>query len=255
MAADPDCHLGDLADLIAFDQVLTLKLLRAANSAASASALRVGDVREAIARMGVSQVVTLAVAAAARPSLQAGLPAYGLGEGALWRHSVAAAVAVEAMQEFIRLEIPPEAFTAALLHDVGKLVMGRLMSPEIAGFIRQARRSGGLSQPEAESLFLNINHAELGGTIAMHWKMPPRVVAGIAHHHAPAKGNDPICDICYLANLVARQIEDGLDGRAAALEPDPDVTARLAFPQKALAEFGPKAAWRYSQVSRRYNAV
>jgi putative nucleotidyltransferase with HDIG domain len=255
MATDPNCHLGDLADLIAFDQVLTLKLLRAANSAASASALRVGDVREAISRMGVSQVVTLAVAAGARPSLQKGIPSYGLAEGALWRHSVAAAVAVEAMQEFVRIEIPPEAFAAALLHDVGKLVLSRMMSPEIVGFIRHARDTGGLTQPEAESLFLNINHGELGGYIAMHWKMPPRIVAGIAHHHSPEKGNDPICDMCYLANLAAKQIEAGLDGKAAPLGADPDVTNRLGLSAKALEEFSPKASWRYAQVSRRYNAV
>ena len=64
------------------------------------------------------------------PAMQSAIPAYSLPEGALWRHSVAAAVAVDAMQSCQRTPVPSETFTAALLHDVGKLVMGRFMSPD-----------------------------------------------------------------------------------------------------------------------------
>ena len=60
LVSDPDSQLNDVAELIAFDQGLTLKLLRAANSAASASAEPVGTVLEAVGRMGTSQVLALA---------------------------------------------------------------------------------------------------------------------------------------------------------------------------------------------------
>jgi HD-like signal output (HDOD) protein len=255
MAAHPDCHLEDLAELIAYDQVLTLKLLRAANSAASASATPVGSVSEAVARMGFSQVVTLAVAAGARPILQEGIPGYGLAEGALWRHSVASAVAVETMQASFNLQPSPEAFTAALLHDVGKLVMGRFLSPEIAGYIRRARETDHLDELESESSLLNVNHGELGGLIAQHWNLPARVVLGITYHHNPGLGSDRICDIAYLANLVAKRIEGGLDGGDTGFPVSADVAERLSLTPEMLGELYPIAAKRYAAVSGRYYAV
>lgn len=251
----PDCHLDDVAELIAFDQALTVKLLRAANSAVSATAVPIGTAQEAVARMGTAQVLALAVASGARPFLQARVSPYGLDEGALWRHSVAAAVAAETAPAFCQVNVPPETFTAALLHDVGKLVMGRFLSPEILGFIQRAQEVDHLSQLDAEALLLNVHHGELGGLIAQHWKLPPRVVLGITHHHHPEQGQDVICDLTYLSNQVAKRIEAGLDGRRFDFAISPEVAERLGLRPKTLDNFCPVAASRYSQVSRRYNAV
>ncbi len=254
LAGNPECELADVAELVAFDPVLTMKLLRAANSAASGSATPVGNVRDAVMRMGTAQVLAFAVAAGARPFLQVRVPGYGLGEGALWRHSIAAAVAVETLQAS-GVAVPADAFTAALLHDVGKLVMGRFLSPEILGFIQRAQVSEHLSQMEAESLLLGIHHGELGGLIAQHWKLPPTVVHGIIWHHCPEQGAAAICDLTYLANQLAWQIEAGLDGKKHPFCVYPGVATRLGVSQDKLDAFGPKAVARYTQVCHRYNAV
>ena len=255
LVGSPDCHLGDVAELIEFDQALTVKLLSAANSAASGSALPVGTVREAVIRMGTARVLALAVASSARPLLQARVPAYGLDEGALWRHSVAAAVAAETVPAFCRLDVPPETFTTALLLDVGKLVMGRFLCPEILGFIRRAQEVDHLDRLEAESLLLNVHHGELGGVIAQHWKLPPRVVRGITYHHNPDQGLDLICDLTYLTDKVAQRIEAGLDGRQFDFAISAQVADRLGLTPKTLDNLCPVAASRYTQVCRRYNAV
>jgi len=255
LVGSADCHLEDVAELIAFDQALTVKLLRAANSAASGSAMPVGTVKEAVIRMGTARVLALAVASCARPLLQAGVPAYGLDEGALWRHSVAAAVAAETVPAFCRLDVPPETFTTALLHDVGKLVMGRFLSPEILGFIRRAQEADHLDRLEAESLLLDVHHGELGGVIAQHWKLPPRVVLGIIYHHDPDRGLDLICDLTYLTNKVAQRIEAGLDGRQFDFAISARVADRLGLTPKALDNLCPVAASRFTQVCRRYNAL
>ncbi len=83
--------------------------------------------REALARLGTAQVLAIAVAAGARPHFQSKLPGYNLNDGALWDRSVAAAVAAEVAPRFCKQEIPPEGFTAALLHDVGKVLIGRYL--------------------------------------------------------------------------------------------------------------------------------
>jgi HD-like signal output (HDOD) protein len=255
LVSQPDCHLDDVAELIAFDQALTGRLLRAANSAASASAVPIGTVQEAVIRMGTAHVLTLAVAFGARPCFQGPTPAYGLEEGALWRHSVAAAVAAETAPGFCQVLVPPETFTAALLHDVGKLVMGRFLNSKILDCIRRAQQAEHVGQLEAESLLLNINHAELGGLIAQHWQLPPRLVQGIIYHHNPEQGLDGICDLTYLANQVAKSVEAGLDGRSFEPAISPEVAERLGLTAEILDSFCVKAAARYADVSLRYNAV
>ena len=107
-------------------------------------------------------------------------------------------MAAETIPKYSGIESPPEAFTAALLHDVGKTVMGRFLTPEILRSISFARAVDHLSQMEAEMQVLGVHDGELGGLIAQHWKMPPRVVQGNLYHHNPEQGMDVVCDITYL---------------------------------------------------------
>ena len=52
-----------------------------------------------------------------------------------------------------------------------------------------------------------MHHGELGGLIAQHWELPPRVVQGIIHHHEPNEDNDAVCYFVCVANQVAKRIE------------------------------------------------
>jgi HD-like signal output (HDOD) protein len=197
----------------------------------------------------------LAIAAGVRSFLQARVPAYGLDEGALWRHSVAAAVSAETLRKFCQVPLPPESFTAALLHDVGKLVMGRYLSQDVLRLIRHAQDVDHLDPLAAESRVLLVNHGELGGRIAQHWRLPPRIMLGIIHHHTPEQGHDVICDVTYLANLVAKRVEAGLVGKKLEGSLNAGVAERLGLPPDALANISPAASVRYVQVSRRYTAL
>jgi HD-like signal output (HDOD) protein len=255
MVARPNCHLADVAELIRYDQTLTLKVLKAANSAASAPEERIGDVRDAVTRIGTAQVLGLVVASSARSLLRRRILAYGLEEGALWRHSVAAAVAVEAMHRVPGLKPPPETFTAALLHDVGKLVMGRFLTPTVAGVIGRAKEADHLAQSDAEYAILQANHGEVGGVIAQHWLLPPGIVAGITFHHDPDKGGDPICDYCHLADGVAKSIEAGLDNIRHDIVIRPEIAERLGLDEAKIQELCSESSACYEQVKRRYNAV
>jgi len=252
---NPECNLADVAEVIAYDQALTLKLLRAANSAAEGSATRVTSVKEAISRLGTSRVMSTAVASGVRPHLQMAVPAYGLDEGALWKHSVTAAVAAETVPKYCAIEAPPEAFTAALLHDVGKTVMGRFLSPEILRYISFARAVDHLSQMEAEMQVLGVHHGELGGLIAQHWKLPPRVVQGILYHHNPEQGLDTVCDYTYLSNEIAHQITSSHGGETYDDVFLFDVAKRLGINAAQLAKLRAITQARVAEVSQRYNAV
>lgn len=246
----PHCDLNDVADVVAYDQALTMRLLRAANSAATGGNARMTCASEAVFRLGLARVLSLAIAASVREPFQRDVAAYGLAEGELWRHSVATAAAAETLQEITPIELPPDTFTAALLHDIGKLIMGRHLSTEDLEWIHRAKLDGGLSPLEAERQVLEVHHGELGGIVAQHWDMSERVVKGIIYHHTPGDGFDVICDAVYLSNLVAKTV----DGTPLA-PPDPQSLERLEMSPEQLERLVRTTSERFQSISARYNAA
>ena len=253
LVAGQNYNLTDVTALVAYDEVLTMKLLRAANSAAVGGRRKVTTPYEAIILFGTTLVLELAISDGAKPHLRAKLPEYGLAEGALWRHSVASAVAAEMVSGFCTTEIPAEAFAACLLHDVGKVIMSRFLSPEILRFIALAKEGDGLNQIEAESCILNVHHGELGGLIAQHWQLPPRIVQGIIYHHNPDEGRDVVCDFAYVANQVAKGIEAHLDQTMHCYHLPAGTAERVGITEERLEALGRASIKRFQEVSRFYN--
>ncbi|HEX4667701.1 MAG TPA: HDOD domain-containing protein [Chthoniobacterales bacterium] len=252
MVASPDCDISEVADLVAYDQAMTVKLLQIANSAAFANLSPIATAQAAVARLGTAQVLALAAAMGARFHLQIKLPGYNLNEGALWHHSVAAAVAAEVAPRFCTRKIPAEAVTAALLHDVGKVIMGRFLDAEMLRLIAEAKQADRLTQLEAERRVLGMHHGELGGLMIQHWQLPAGIVSGTIHHHDPAEGRNVICDFTYLANEAAKRVEAELEGCWRPLTIMPDVAERLGMDPSRLEEYRAAVTARFTAVSSRY---
>jgi HD-like signal output (HDOD) protein len=203
---DPD--LNEIIDVVRYDQALTATLLRSANSAASGSVTPVTNVRDAVIRLGTGSVLWLAVQSSARRRLQRAVPEYGLSEGALWRHSVASSIAASGLQRYAGVAIPPETATAALLHDIGKLLMCRFLGEDVLETIHHAQQDGGLTRIDAEVEILGVHHAELGGLMVQYWDFPESIQRGISYHHRPDEGGDVICYATHLADVVAKEVDD-----------------------------------------------
>jgi putative nucleotidyltransferase with HDIG domain len=249
LVASSRTDLEEICDVIAYDQALTLALLRAANSARDAGVSEVAQVHEAVFRLGGARVLALAMSASTRCLLQRGIASYGLNEGDLWRHSVAAASAAETVAGFASETLPPETFTAALLHDVGKLVMGRFLDPFDMEMIQRAKTEGGLDPLSAERQVLGVHHGELGGIVAQHWKLPEKIVKGIIYHHTPAEGLDVICDAVYAANLLAKRMENP---SLPEVSLDSDVLDRLGLAASEMGKMFRFALEHFESVTNRY---
>ena len=217
LVTDPTSDLGDIVEVVEFDQALTAKLLRAANSAASASSRGISTVAEAVHRLGGGVVLSFATAHGARAQLQQPLLGYELEEGELWRHSVASALAAQLAAGVLRSSVPSVSFTVALLHDIGKLILNRFLDSQARRSLRLARDEGGVAAVAAESEILGINHAELGGMMAQHWDLPALIIRGIHYHHSPDEFADAVglhkpeeqrvCDVAHLASAIANRVD------------------------------------------------
>ena len=244
-----------VASCVKYDQALTLKLLSAANSAAYATEERVGTAYEAVLRLGSAQVLTIAVSKEVRSIFKVAFPAYRLEEGELWKHSVATALAGEIASCYCDLASSPEVFTTALLHDVGKLVMGHFIDHSIFRAISELRASERLSCIEAESRILGISHASLGGFIAENWNLPRSIVDGILYHHDPILGSKDICYLVFLANCVAHRILKASLPNPSACELPKDIAKYLGVSPKRLDKFCEMATSRFDKFCLLYNAV
>jgi len=190
--SDREWDLGEISSTISLDQALTGRLLGAANSVLSGSRHRIATIDQAVMRLGPGNVLSIALGAAVSQQMQRALPEFGLSEGELWRHSVAAALAIEHSRFHIKKEVQPEAFAAALLHDIGKLLLARYLTAETITLVQRACEEGGYTAEEAEREVLQVDHAELGGLIARKWKLPEPISLAIQYHHSPFSAPDEV---------------------------------------------------------------
>jgi putative nucleotidyltransferase with HDIG domain len=232
LARDPT-DLDEVVKIVAYDPPLALKLLRLANSAFSGSSYRIGTVQEAARRVGTEGVFGLVLGSCARPLLEQPLAPYGLPTGELWRHSVTAAITAEAARQVSLVEIPASAYTAALLHDIGKLILAPFLTVDRQALLRLATIEGGLEFFQAETELLSVHHGDVGGLVAQHWGLPEEVVRGVIHHHEPKEQGGVVSYLTCLANVVAHRV--GGKGDPPVGPPClPDVLDRLKISQADL---------------------
>ena len=204
LVADPDVDMRLIVEVVTYDEALTANLLRRANSAVSAARNPIRTVHDAVVRLGMGTVLALAMSASMSSRMRKALPQYGLAEGELWEHSVATSLAVDVLRGRSGTTLPPEASTAGLLHDLGKLVLCRFLGPSILAMVRDASTTEGLSWTAAEQRILGIHHGQLAGVIAEQWRMPPSIVAGVSLHHTPSKApGDPVVWAVAAADVMA----------------------------------------------------
>jgi len=177
--------LNGAADL---DPGLTAGLLKLCNSALFNLERSIGSPREALIMVGNVAFARLCFTLSLKPSFDQRLDAYGLDTGALWQHSLATAHGASFLITAAgQRDLADRAFTAGLLHDVGKLVL----EPALAAVEQQqppvAIATAGC---EAERGRIGHDHAEVGAALLEAWCLPGEIVAAVCWHHHPGEAVD-----------------------------------------------------------------
>ena len=217
IAEDPNSSMGDAADLIMYDPSLTANVLKLCNSAYFGLSRKVDSVKDAISLLGMDKIVDLVLLKGSADNLKKGQEGYGLHEGELWRHAVSSALIAKELAEKKKSENKQLIFTAALLKDIGKVILDRYVGDSFKK-INDLVQSEEYSFGEAEKKVIGINHAELGGIVAKMWAFSPKMISMITNHHMVDKSvrDDPDISIIYLADTVCMMmgIGGGSDGLA-----------------------------------------
>lgn len=200
---DPRSAVSDIVDTIKYDQAVTARVLQLCNSAFYGLSRTVHSLDEAVRYLGAVRVLQILVAVHGQALLAKGQTGYGLEPGVLWKHSVAVALASSILGERIDPAARGLAFTAGLLHDIGKVVLNEYVAHQFAEIVRSVSEQG-LSFSEAEERILGFSHQEIGAKVAEQWALPARLIRCIRYHHDPGlvEPSDTLVDTVYLANCV-----------------------------------------------------
>jgi putative nucleotidyltransferase with HDIG domain len=203
---NPDCDIDHIVQLITHEPSLTAQILRTSNSAAYAGDQPSMDIFEAVTRLGFYQVYCLVVSLCGAKAKSIEGADKGINVDELWRHSVATAVAASTVAEASN-QAKAVAFTAGLLHDIGKLVLASVGRERYAAVIQRSKTEG-VSLSSAEQFVFIIDHAELGGELMRRWNLPPDVVAAVRFHHdlASAPPCDGLTAAVQVGDMIAHQI-------------------------------------------------
>ncbi len=228
----PDADNQQILKLVKCDGILCGKLLAICNSAASGLSQRLGSVEEAVFHLGYQKVYQHVLSVGFGQGLSRSLPGYSIDDKELWRHSLLTAMIAESIQTSDRpmaLE-PSVAYTAGLLHDIGKVVLNRQLAPEYVAAIRQDIEKNGHSRIEAERAVLETDHAEVGACLLQSWKLPQTIVEAVANHHEPVVEPHPSPSLLvHLANTLAHELGSAPGWDAYAIRTDERALSVLGF--------------------------
>lgn len=226
---DPDASVGQVEQLLKKDPSLTANLLKLTNSAYFGIPSKVGSVRHAIAMLGWKRLSKLVMAACVSAITDRQIPGYDLPPGVLWQHSVAVSVTAEGLMRELKIAESDEIFTAALLHDLGKLILGGFVEKELDEIEKVADR--GIPFQMAEQEVLGTDHAEIGALMLESWSFPPSLVSAVRWHHDPdsAPETSSMTDIVHVSNVLCLMIGIGIGVEGLHYEPSVSATKRLGI--------------------------
>jgi len=179
-----DYSVLQVANVIKYDPSITANILKMANSAYFGSQHKISTINDAVMYLGQKNLLRAIQTAGISKYYKKGSSGYFDKATDLWEHSVAVALMSQILSKKITGNEDTTLYTAALLHDVGKIIMGEFVRDEMKKITILVSEHH-MSFLEAEETVLGINHADLGGKIAEHWNFPIEIRDAISFHHRP----------------------------------------------------------------------
>lgn len=218
---DPDSTASDLERILANDQSLAAKILSVANSAYYGFKEEIVTVRRAVVVLGFNEVRNLCLGATLMGYLSPQRFRAPRAMEQLWLHALATAEAGKLLAQRAGRPAPDRAYSAGLLHDLGKVVAAALF-PDQEAKLRDVVLNRGISSRQAEKE-LDLDHTELGREFGLHWELPAMLCQVMGGHHGPTKLLCQLPEVAnaHLADVMANQIHLGDSGNYDPLLPDP----------------------------------
>lgn len=227
--SEEEVSIGKIASIVEYDQAVCANVLRVANSSLYTGLSELDSIQSALARLGTTAIVNM-IFTRHLAKLCIDAPLYDLLENDLWFHGALASLAAgEIRARCPDKDIPAMSSLAALMHDIGKLIIIRYVHVD-AEAIQELCETKRISFVTAEEELVGFQHAEVGAAMARKWRFPESITRAIEEHHqVPIKEPTRMGDTVQLANLVAKNLGAGLGAEGMNFQFDLGTPDRLGL--------------------------
>lgn len=200
VANDPNAGAADLKEVMECDAALSARVLRCVNSSAYAVRVRITNLQQAIAFLGLKQIRNLAMTAGVAEMFKKEVNIGSYRRSELWRHLVSVGICARMIAMRRRMPNFEDAFLGGLLHDIG-IILEDQYAHSAFEKILASLAPGEETLCETERRVLDFDHTALGEKVAENWKFPEALRRVIrAHHNAAAcSGDDAVLVQCVEA--------------------------------------------------------
>ena len=182
------------------------------NSAGFAGIKKIDSLDHALTYLGFKNLLKLVISTVMGDFYGRSDSGYSLCKGGLYHHAVGTAIISEKLANLNAKAKPGLAYTAGLLHDIGKVVLDQYIASDYPLFYRQLFEEE-TDFSAAEKANLGVDHTQVGSDLALKWSLPDFLIDTIRHHHKPenAVRNFELTHIVYLADLLMSRFHTGLE--------------------------------------------
>jgi HD-like signal output (HDOD) protein len=223
LVRDPDWSIDELVGLVRVDPTLTARILKLCNSALYSLSAEVASVADAVAWIGTRNLVRLVLVTCSADHFAKTVASPYADADSLWRHAFATATACEWLARRCGHAATDIAFTAGILHDVGRIALSQAAAAK-----SDPRPGRGLDLVAWERQSFGIDHAEAAGIVAEAWNLPRDLRTALRGHHEPEHlaGDSPLPALLHLADSIATAFAAEPTGLSPATA-DPAALARV----------------------------
>jgi putative nucleotidyltransferase with HDIG domain len=209
---DESYEIHNLTDEIRKDQVISARTLQLCNSVMFGTRKKIESLDHALVMLGNHLLLKFVISASFDNFFNQVESGYSLCKGGLYHHAVGTAVIAEKLAVLSKKVEPSVAYTAGLLHDIGKVVLDQFIHSGFPLFYRELNEKG-KNFAEVEKRVFGTDHTEAGFELAQNWSFPESLVETIRYHHQPenARSHKKLVNIVYLADLLMSRFHTGLE--------------------------------------------
>lgn len=209
---DGSYDIARVAEEVRKDQVISARTIQLCNSAIFTKRHEVVSLDHALVFLGQELFIKLVISAAVQSYYNQSGDGYSLCKGGLYHHAIGTAMVAEKIAATTGKAAPGIAYTAGLLHDIGKVVLDQYITGAYPMLYRefQGRQS---EMIDVETRILGMDHTRVGELLARKWSLPSPLTDAIRFHHQPAesRNKDALTTIVYLADLLMSRFHTGLE--------------------------------------------
>lgn len=229
------------------------RLLAMANSPAFGRSREIGTIGQAMRLMGRRRIIAMLTADSLSSVVPDPLPGYDESASNFLAHSTGAAMLCEQIALARVGTVNPQAVTAALLHDIGKLVIGTYLA-ERGEALLMALGHDGRPMIEIERQLLGTDHAIVGAQLAEFWGLPAPIVDGVRWHHEPdnvPEGVDQeMVDLVHVSSGLAHMLGFGIDVAGLQRNVEPEAVKRLGITPEIADQVASRALTPAEELTR-----